>query len=268
MDRKCITKANFLYKCQNRIGNFIIRIAKFIQCKSVVKMESQRQEDSNETICSAMDFLFEDAQRFPDMSFSELFPEYKADQEKDRKNIAEATSENDAAGNEAKEPPHTCRDFCWTCISACEEHEEPNQQDHICRDFCLPCKASHHLESIADLVRQYAFKRKPKIPKHIEAPKKPKRTTLADSVDEGDGPSFTSYIGGGQNVDHDDDAFWPYFTSAQKGKYSVDSVRSTEAVGQDKPKPRASQFAGITLCRPNKSNKSNQKIVKNIIELD
>jgi hypothetical protein len=236
MDRKCITKSNFLYKCQNKIGNFIIRLAKFIQCKSVVKMDFQRQEDSNETICSTNDFLYENAQRIPEsvieapsfpVSFLEFFPAYRADQEQFHKNIAEANGGNDAAGNETKDPTRTFRDFCWPCISAkhnigTDVHDDPKQQDPIRSDFCSPCNAAQHLKSIDALVKQYAFKRKPMIPKHIETPKKPKEDTLpdsdAESVDEGDGPSFTSYIGRGQNVDHDDESFWPYFISAHKRK--------------------------------------------------
>jgi hypothetical protein len=170
-------------------------------------MEFQRQEESNETICSTNDFLYENAQRIPESaieapsypdSFLEFFPVYRADQEQFNKNIAEASGENDAAENETQDPNHTSR------------------------DFCSPCKAVQHHKTIDVLVKQYAFKRKPMTPKHIETPKKPKEATLpdsvAESVDEGDGPSFKSYIGRGQNVDHDDESFWPYFISAQKRK--------------------------------------------------
>jgi hypothetical protein len=122
-----------------------------------------------------------------------------------------------------------------------------------------------HHKTIDALVKQYAFKRKSMTPKHIETPKKPKEATLldsvADSVDEGDGPSFTSYIGRGQNVDHDDESFWPYFISAEKRKTCSGTCICPEADVQDNPKPRANQFAGITLYR---SNKSNQEITANI----
>jgi hypothetical protein len=203
-----------------------------------------------------MDFLFEDAQRIPDMSFSELFPEYQAEQELYLKKIAEAAREDDAVGEERNEPLHICSEFCWPCISPKNnicgaEHEPTKQPDHSCRDFCFPCKASQYQETITGLLDQYAFEKKPVLQKHTESTKKPRWATLADSdgggEDEGGGPSFIPYIGGGQNVSWYDEQWRP------------------ETAVQAQPKPRVKQIVGITL---NRRNKPNQKTVKNIIELD
>jgi hypothetical protein len=106
-------------------------------------------------------------------------------------------------------------------------------------------------------------------PKHIETPKKPKEATLPDSntesVDEGDGPSFTSYIGKGQNVDHDDESFWPYFISAQKRKKCSGTCICPRSRCPGQPKTtgksiRRHNFISAKQIKPG--------ITANILELD